>query len=546
MTVEGQSKPCDKLTSDKEFCQQLRNFQSLIYEAEHIKKQMAGVMELLRTNHIDSSSYKLVADLDTNIVHIREIFGESSDIVIRGLKVGERQAALVLLNEMVDKTYLQQFVITPLQQSADQPLQGDLYTVLRTRLLAVHNLQEDTAMETIIPKLFRGSLALFVDGHAGAFMMQSQGWKVRNIAEPSKEQTVRGSRESFVESINVNISMLRRRCADPNMIVTLYQVGEMVPTPMALAYVRGIVDPKLVEDVQSRLKKINVDYITDSGQVEAYLEDDPNSPFPQLQDTERPDKVVASLMEGRIALLVDGSPNVLLMPAVLATFYQAGDDYSERWIPASVIRFTRILSTFVSLLLPAIYIALISFHQGMLPTSLALTIAQDRMGLPFPTWLEAIIMEATLEILQEAGLRLPKPIGPTVGIVGGLVIGEAVVRAGLISPVMVVVIAATTVASHSLPSYSMGLTLRVLRLPMMLAATVLGLYGLTMAMMLLFGHVVKLTSFGEPYLAPMAPLRLSDMKDVLIRVHMKFMMSRPEYLETLYKRNRARKDQRIS
>lgn len=540
--MTGSSKPCDKLTDDQELCARLRDFQSTIHEAELVSQDMTELVELMRSEHLDPSAYLLVNNLKTNIIHIRELFGESSDLVIRELKVGNLDASLVLFNEMVDKKYLQQFIISPLQQFVGTPIEGDLTGLLRNKLLAAHAMEEEDQMVNLVQKLAGGSAVLFVDGYAAAYTIESQGWPYRSISESTNETSVRGSKESLVEALNVNISMLRRRCADPNLIVTVYQIGEMVRTPLAVAYVRGIVDPKLVEELQQRLKKINMDYFIDTAQIEALIEDDPNSLFPQLENTERPDKIIAALLEGRIALIMDGTPTALILPAVLATFYQATDDYSERWIPASMIRFTRVLSTFISLLLPAFYIALVSFHPGMLPTPLALTIAKDRMGLPFPTWLEALIMETTLEILQEAGLRLPKPIGPTIGIVGGLVIGDSAVRAGLISPAMVVVIAFTAIASHSLPSYSLALTLRLLRLPMIFAAATFGLFGLTMAVMLLFGHVVKLTSFGKPYLSSIAPLKLSDLKDVFIRVHFKFMQSRPEFLDTLYKRKRARKD----
>ena len=251
------------------------------------------------------------------------------------------------------------------------------------------------------------------------------------------------------------------------------------------------------------------------------------SPFPQLLATERPDKVAGNLLEGFVAIIVDNTPFVLIAPATFSMFLQAGEDYYERWMFSSMLRILRILISFIALFLPAIYVALVSFHQNLIPMDLMISIAANREGVPFPSLVEALIMETTIEILREAGLRLPKPIGQAVGIVGGLVIGEAAVRAGIVSPIMVIVVALTAISSFALPEYAMGIAIRILRFTMMLVAGTLGLYGIMLGYIMINVHLVKLKSFGIDYLAPYVPYRLRNWKDLMISDPIKKMRQRP-------------------
>ena len=265
----------------------------------------------------------------------------------------------------------------------------------------------------------------------------------------------------------------------------------------------------------------------ESGYVEQLIEDDQLSPFQQVQNTERPDRVISALLEGRVAILLDGTPFALIVPTTFSMLLQSPEDYYERWIPGTFLRMLRFLAAMIALLAPALYISFISFHPGLIPTKLALTIIETRKGVPFPSIIEALIMETAIEILREAGIRLPKPIGPAMGIVGGLIIGDAAVQAGIVSPFLVIVVAVTAISSFSIPTYSAGITLRILRFIGMFSAAVLGLYGVVLFILLLCSHLARLQSFGVPYVSPSVPYRLSDWKDFLIRAPMSMMRKRP-------------------
>ncbi len=301
------------------------------------------------------------------------------------------------------------------------------------------------------------------------------------------------------------------------MTITQLRVGQRVTKELVIAYVEDIADEKLVQEVRERIERINLDDIQDTGYIEQFIEDNFLSPFPQVQSTERLNRVISAIMEGRVAIMLDGTPFVLTVLTTFNMLLQSPEDYYERWILGTLVRLLRYFAAFISTFGPSLYISFISFHQGLIPTKLALSIADTRVGVPFPSLIEVLIMEVALEILREAGLRLPKPIGQTIGIVGGLVIGEAAVQAGIVSPIMVIVVADTAISSFAIPQYNAGISLRVLRFIAMIFAAVFGLYGGVLFFLMLCSHLVKLKSFGVPYINPAAPYRPQDWKDYLVR-----------------------------
>ena len=311
------------------------------------------------------------------------------------------------------------------------------------------------------------------------------------------------------------------------MVIRTIQLGRRSKTDVAYVYIKGITDPGLITELEERLSRVDIDQIFSSGHLEQLIEDSSNSPFPQMQATERPDKTVANLMEGRIAILTDNSPFALLVPATFAQFFQSPEDYSERWITSSFIRALRWIASFLAVFTPAVYIALVSFHSGLIPVRLALSISATRSGVPFPSIVEAIMMETTIELLRESGARLPKPIGQTIGIVGGLIIGEAAVNAGLTSPTMVIVVSLTAIASFVIPTYSAAISLRTMRFPLMILAGTLGLYGVMIGFIAINIQLISMKSFGMSYMAPQSPLILEDLKDFVIRGPAKKMKKRP-------------------
>jgi hypothetical protein len=348
------------------------------------------------------------------------------------------------------------------------------------------------------------------------------------------EPTIRGPRDAFTESLSVNITLLRRRLVNPNFIVKKMAIGVRSEISVALIYFRGITNPNLVYQAEQRLKKLKVDILGSAGLIENLIDDHPFSPFPTLYATERPDKISAGMMDGKIAIMVDGTPYVILVPTTIGDYMQAGDDYYENWAVSSLLRITRYFAAFFTMVTPALYVAMTTFHPGLIPTPLTLTIAAARLGIPFPALLEALFMEIVLEVLQEAGVRMPKTIGPAVSIVGGLVLGQAAVQAGLISAPMVVVIAFTAIVSFAAGNYRISLPLRFFRVPLMFAASLLGMFGLVMGLVTIVVHLSMLESFGEPYLAPFTPKnssRLSDLKDSIFVAPPVAMKTRPAYLE---------------
>ncbi|MNI07569.1 Spore germination protein A1 [compost metagenome] len=307
-------------------------------------------------------------------------------------------------------------------------------------------------------------------------------------------------------------------------------LGRESNTSAVIAYLNDLAMPSLIEEVEKRLKKIDVDAVLESGHIEELIQDDTYSPFPQMQYTERPDVVASALLQGRIAIILDGTPFVLLVPFVFVQVMQTSEDYYERFQIATLLRLLRYLFLFFSLTTPALYVAITTYHQGLLPTTLMLSVAAAREAIPFPAVVEALIMEITFEALREAGIRLPKAVGSAVSILGALVVGQAAVQAGIVSAPMVIVVSITGIASFTIPRFNGAIAVRMLRFPILIIASIFGFYGIFFSLMLLIGHMANLRSFGVPYLSPVAPLSSGDMKDVLIRAPWTQMKERPAFM----------------
>ncbi|MGN2617719.1 spore germination receptor protein GerAA [Bacillus stercoris] len=378
----------------------------------------------------------------------------------------------------------------------------------------------ETAKKTI-ESILNGNCAVFINGLDKAYILSTGKKKTRSLTEPTTEKVVRGPKVAFVEDIDTNLALIRQRTSHPKLITKKIMIGENKLKSAAIMYIEGKAKKSVIKEVKARLKNIQLEDIQDSGTLEELIEDNKYSPFPQIQNTERPDKVSSALFNGRVAILVDSSPFVLLVPVSLGILMQSPDDYYERWISASLIRSLRFASIFITLFLSSIYIALVSFHQGLLPTALAVTISANRENVPFPPIFEALLMEVTIELLREAGLRLPNPLGQTIGLVGGVVIGQAAVEANLVSSIMVIVVSVIALASFTVPQYGMGLSFRVLRFISMFSAAILGLYGIILFMLVVYTHLTRQTSFGSPYFSPNGFFSLKNTDDSIIRLPIK-------------------------
>ncbi|MFZ5645100.1 MAG: spore germination protein [Bacillota bacterium] len=477
---------------------------------------------------------KLSCDLAANLDMIRDALGNSMDLVIREFVVCNTRVAVIYLHGLVDKTALRENVIRALMvdtytvaPSCDLKI-IDLAASVKEKILSVAEIKESPEFSAVLAKILNASIVLLIDGYDTGHIFELPDFKTRSIEEPNTESVVRGPREGFIETLSVNLSMLRRRIKSPDLRLERVQVGRISNTDICIAYIKGIVNPKIVGEVKKRLDRIDIDGVLESGYIEEFIEDAPFSIFPTVGNTEKPDKVAAQLFEGRVAVFTDGTPFVLTVPHLFWESIQASEDYYSRHFYSSLIRMIRILALFFTTCLPALYVAFSAFNPEVLPTPLLLTMASSREGIPLPALGEVLVMGVIFEILREAGVRLPRPIGQAVSIVGALVIGEAAVSAGLVSAPAVIVIALTGISSFVVPSQSDAHIFLRLFLTLMTGFT--GFFGLFLGFVLVMTHLVSLRSFGVPYLSPVAPLTTGDLKDILIRAPWWELVFRPRVL----------------
>jgi hypothetical protein len=435
---------------------------------------------------------------------------------------------------MVDREQLNDHVLKPVMEYGRQyQLDGrNGLKVLKEQVLAVSEVSESAGYEELVEALLLGNTLLFAEGSNRALILGVRNPEGRSITESNAERTLRGPKEAFIEKLDKNINMIRSRIRDPQLAVEVMTVGERTKTRIALVYLKSTARPDMVERIRSRIKSIKVNAILSSSQVEQQIEGHKWSVFPQAIASDRPDKLSSSVLEGRVVVIVDGTPFALIVPVTFAMFLNSTDDYFERSITTSIIRAIRYVCYLIASTFPALYLALTSYHPGMLPTPLALYITSTRIGLPFPTFVEIIFMQFTLEVLLEAAIRLPRAVGQTVSIVGGLVIGQSVVQAGLVSPVIVIVVSLTAISTFVLPVYAFALSNRAIRIPMILAAAFFGLYGIIMVWLFILIHMASLESFGVRYFEDFSPYGLKKVKDTFLKVPDRYLNDVPVYLRS--------------
>lgn len=474
--------------------------------------------------------------LDENMRRLKERLKDCDDIVYKEFRVGVEQDLkflLVYVDGMSSRDMLNDAVLNALMVHAREvPPEAkepgeELYKLVRYGGLPASELADKDNLEDAILAILIGDAVLFIDTTEKCIIIGAKGWPMRGVSEPNTEALIRGPRDGFTETFRTNTALVRRRIRDSRLKLKQLRVGKRSFTDIGVMYIEDIVSPELLEEVFRRISTIDIDAIIESGYIEQLIEDNYMSPFPQISVTERPDEVAASLYEGRVAILVDNSPFALIVPTTLNSLFQSPEDYYDRWYVASILRFIRYMASILSLVLPSSYIAVTSFHPGILPEKLVISMAAAREGIPFPVLIEAFIMEVTFELLREAGLRLPVPIGSAIGIVGGIVIGSAAVEAGIVSPIMVIIVAITAISSFSIPNYSLSVGFRMLRFFLMILAGILGLYGIMLGVLLILSHLVKLKSFGIPYMSPYVSFEGSDFKDTIVRVPTFLMIRRP-------------------
>ncbi|WP_010097130.1 spore germination protein [Ornithinibacillus scapharcae] len=480
---------------------------------------------------------KLDSNLKENILQLKKLLDEPNDLIIREIAVGEDKvtSAIIYIDGLIDKQLVQYSIIENLQKlsvNSQLPKENmELFDGIYQTFITISSIEKGETLEDIANAILSGKTVFILDGQAKVMLMDTKGGESRSVEQPTAENVVRGPRIGFNENLGTNIALLRKTVQNSDLRLKTYQLGKQSKRSLIVAYVNGIINPIIVKEVNSRLETIDVSDVPESGFVEQWIEDSFLSPFPQIDSTERVDKAAAALLQGKVVILLDGTPHVLVAPMTLGDMLKSPEDYYERWLIGTLLRLLRYVAAFIAIFLPGLYIALVTIHSGMLPTDLALSIAASREGVPFPPVVEAFLMVITMELLQEAGIRLPKPIGQTIGIVGGLVIGDAAVSAAIVSPIMVIVIGLTAIAAFANPSFSTGITFRILRFGVMIAASIFGLYGIVLVYIMLNIHVVNLKSFGIPYSTPFTPTMVGDWKDLILRAPITMLTRRPKFLD---------------
>jgi len=481
---------------------------------------------------------EISASLHDNKKKINLLFAACSDIVLREFSFGspETRGLMVYFDGLVNKDEIEQNILRPLLlgmdmlESKDDLKDQDIFQEVKNKIISPAEIKAVKTWDELCHHVGSGDSALLIDGYQEAMVAGTRSWQTRSIASPENEVIIYGPKEGFNETLRFNTAQIRRRIKSSNFKIESFVLGRITKTDVVMCYIKNIAPDPLIEEIKKRINEIDIDGVLDTNYIKEFIVDDNKTIFSQTLHTERPDRVCGQLLEGRICIMVDGSPMALIVPTSFSEFISSPDDYYTYYIPASLIRLLRFTAFWMSLLMPSLYVALISYHHEMIPTALLLTIAASREGVPFPSFVEAFILEAMFEMLREAGIRLPRAVGPAVSIVGALIIGDAAVRAGLVSTPMVVVVAATGIASFVSPSYNASLIVRILRFGFLAASAVLGFMGIMIVLVIVLLKMVSLSSFGLPYLAPLAPLDLSQVSDILVRRPW-FVNTRRPYLE---------------
>jgi len=483
-----------------------------------------------RNDHITNdrtvdSSTAVSKNIKKNMKVIAPLIAKNNDIVTREFMAGERRAVLYYVDGLASRDTISDFIMRTLMDEQEGEKNFKSMDTVLDKVLVCGEVSKVNTIKEAIDGFLKADLALFIDGFSEALVINTKGFERRSIQDPQTDSVIRGPREAFVESMRSNTALLRRRIRSTNLVMESVSAGRNTKTDITLAYLEDTVKDGLVEEIKKRISKINIDGIIDSGYIEQFISDHPNSVFPTMGYTEKPDIAAAKILEGRVAIIVDGSPFVLTAPALFAESFQSPEDYYNNPVYASVLRIIRYLSFFISIFALPIYVAVVSYHYELIPMSMLLSIAAAEEGTPFSTPAEAFIMILVFEILKEAGVRMPKPVGQAVSIVGALVIGETAVSAGIIGAPMVIAVALTALTAFVVPMQTNSVV--ILRYIMLFLATLMGGVGIVAGGIGILLYLSGLNSFGTFYFEPIASFHLEDMKDIFIRAPLKTMLTRP-------------------
>lgn len=515
--------------------------------------QQRFACEIVEDNNIEAILKKqteLSRDLDQNRQLLARIFRvpQNKDVVFRTLSIGTNppvRALLVFIDGITDSQVQNMAILQPLMllsrlrkerpgknASGEPVISRDFFEQVRDALVPGNQVAIADNYQKVVNDVLGGNSALFLDGCDQALLVETKGWHFRNVGTPQVEAVIRGPQEGFTEMLRVNTSLVRKIIQRPSLVTEFIKVGEASPMQCAIMYLDDLANPDLVREVKRRLESLRGDFLQESGLLEQMIEDSSYHPVPQTLSTERPDRVASNLMEGKVAVLVEGNPFVLVLPCTFFALMQAPEDAYVRWPFGSFVRAIRYLALFMALLLPAHYVAIVAYHQEFIPTDLLLVMTGAREKVPFPSIVEVLVMEVSFELIREAGIRIPGTVGTTLGIVGALILGQAAVAANIVSPILIIVVAVTALGSFTIPNYSFSLSIRVMRFVYILLASVVGLLGILVGFFIHVGLMVHLKSFGVPFMAPAAPVTHKS-SDYFMRGPAWEQEKRPDYMDPL-------------
>jgi len=467
-------------------------------------------------------------ELENQVNSIKSKIGEKSPIVVKNILIGsgvEIQCAIIYVNGIASKEFIDRDILKPLMIYAKEDFndKSNLADYLSKKYITSSNTQVDSNIDAAINSIKRGKTVVLLQNKSEFIIADTSGGEYRAISEPVNEAAVRGTREGFVEKLETNVSILRRRIKDDKLVFENITVGRRSQSDLVLVYIDDVVDKDMLNELRKRITAIDVDGIPLAGYIQQYIEDNAFSFFPQSFSSERPDKIEENILEGRVAVILDGTSTVITVPTLITEFFQAVEDYSQRTVISNFVRIIRFIAVFIIITAPSIFLTMVKFNGELIPIKFIVPIVESRIGIALDPFIEILLMEIIVEFLREGGLRLPSKIGQTLSVVGGIIIGDAALKARVVSPATLLIVGIVTVATFLIPNYDMSLTIRSIRFPMLIIANYFGIFGIAAAWFFLTVHVCSLKSLGVPYFS----IHKSDFKDMLIRVPLWMMNERP-------------------
>ncbi len=474
-------------------------------------------------------------NIKENMKAYRQIYKDCSDIKMREMMLGKKKnirCFLAYIEVAVSNILMETTALGRLLSYLEQAPGEEIVEILDKNALGIADVTPFETMEEAAQGMLTGDAILFVDGYPKALKISDKGYPNMGVTEADSEKVIRGSNEGFADSIKVNTALIRKRVRSTKVKVKEMRPGVRSHTNVNLVYMEDLAYPEIIAEVEKRLNRYEIDGVLDSGVIEQLAEEKWYSPFPQFQTTQRPDRAAMAILEGRVVVLSDNSPVALILPTDYNSFIKTSDDYYNRWEVATFGRLLRYIASFFAMTFPGLYLAVTNFHTQVLPTTLLLSFQAARQGVPFPAVFEVLLMEISFELLREAGVRLPGAMGNTIGIVGGLIIGQAAVEANLVSPIVVIIVAFTALCSFAIPNEEFAFSFRILKFVFIAVCAWLGYFGFLISLLMVLIHLSHLTSFGIPYLMPFVGPELTgyeDQRDFLWRFPLRRITKRPIY-----------------